>query len=147
MKKILLILVIFIFLFGACSKKDADTIKAKKIIEYNKKKFDNFPLSGKIVNGVREINVKALQFRWDPDTIVVRKGDKVRFFIESVDVPHGFELEGITIPGWDPDKAIKKDNKTILEITADEAGYWDMVCTVYCGPGHAGMRSKYIVKS
>ena len=147
MRRTIIFLMALAFIASSCSvREDKDIIKAKKIIEYHKKKFDNLPLSGKIVDGVREINVKAVQYRWDPDTIVVKKGEKIRFIIESVDVSHGFELEGIQIPGWDTDTAIKKDDKTILEVNADESGAWDLVCTVYCGPGHGGMRGKYIVR-
>ena len=146
MKKIIIGMLLLIFLISACSKEDEDTLKAKKLIEYHKTKFDNLPLSGKIVNEIREIEVKAIQYRWEPDTIVVKKGEKIRFVIESLDVPHGFELEGIQIPNWDVEKAVRKDDKVILEVKADEAGAWDMVCTVYCGPGHNGMRGKYIVK-
>ena len=143
----MLIFILSVLLISACSQKEGeDTIKAKKIIEYHKKKFDNLPLSGKIIDGAREIELKSIQYRWEPDTIVVKKMEKIRFVIESVDVPNGFELEGIIIPNWDPNKAIKKGNKTILEITADEAGTWDMVCTIYCGPGHVGMKGKYIVR-
>ena len=147
MKKIFAILLLSIFFISACApKEDEDTLKAKKLTGYHKKKFDNLPLSGKIINGVREIEVKAIQYRWEPDTIVVKKGEKIRFIVETIDVQHGFELEGIVIPGWDPDKAIKKGGKTILEINADEAGAWDLVCTIYCGPGHTGMKGKYIVR-
>ncbi|MEK6983100.1 MAG: cupredoxin domain-containing protein [Nanoarchaeota archaeon] len=147
MKKILIILTLLAFFVTACSQKeDEDTLKARKIMEYHKKKFDNLPLSGRIVNGMREIEIKAMQYRWEPENIIVKKGEKVRFIIESIDVPHGFELEGIVIPNWDPDKAIRKDDKAILEITADEAGTWDLVCTIYCGPGHSGMKGKYIVR-
>ena len=146
-KKLFLILIIIIIFISACSKKeDDDALKAKKIIEYHKKKFDNLPLSGKIINGIREIEVKSIQYGWEPDTVVVKKGEKVRLIVESIDVPHGFELEGIQIPNWDVDKAVRKGDKVILEINADEAGAWDMVCTVYCGPGHNGMRGKYIVR-
>src|SRR3989344_4176604 len=146
MKKTIIFLFIAMVLISACApKKDDDTIKAKKIIEYHKNKFDNLPLSGKIVNGIREIEVKAFQYGWEPANIVVKKGEKIRFIIETADVPHGFELEGIIIPEWDIDKAIKKEDKVILEVNAEEAGAWDLVCTVYCGPGHLGMRGKYIV--
>lgn len=147
MKKIILILVLGIFLISACSQKeDEDTIKAKKIIDFHKKKFDGLPLSGKVVDGVREIEVRAFQYGWDPDTIVVKKMDDIRFIVESIDVPHGFEIEGIAIPNWDPDKAVRKGSKVVLKLTADEAGIWDVVCTAYCGPGHIGMKGKYIVR-
>jgi len=147
MKKAVLILLLVVFLFSACSpKEDEDALKAKKIIDYHKKKFDNLPLSGKIVDGVREIEITSIQYRWEPDTVVVKKGEKIRLIVTTADVPHGFELEGIVIPGWDPEKAITKDDKIVLEFTADESGVWDMVCTIYCGPGHTGMKGKYIVR-
>ncbi|MBS3100727.1 cupredoxin domain-containing protein [Candidatus Woesearchaeota archaeon] len=158
MKKLFMALaLIFVFISACAPKEDKDAINAKKLIEYHKKKFDSLPLSGKIANGVREIGVKAFQYGWEPESIVVKKGEKVRFIVETADVPHGFELEGIIIPGWDPDKSVrkgwdpdksvKKGDKTILEINAEEAGVWDMVCTAYCGPGHTGMKGKYIVKN
>ena len=148
MKKLFFALaLIFVFISACAPKEDGDTAKAKKLIDHHKKKFDSLPLSGKIVNDVREINVKAFQYGWEPESIVVKKGEKIRFIVETVDVPHGFELEGIIIPGWDPDKSVKKGDKTILEINAEEAGVWDMVCTAYCGPGHTGMKGKYIVKN
>ena len=56
MKKAVLILLLVVFLFSACSpKEDEDALKAKKIIDYHKKKFDNLPLNGKIMDGVMEI--------------------------------------------------------------------------------------------
>src|SRR3990167_2449309 len=140
MRKTIVLIALIAFLISACSQKEEqDTVKARKIIEYHKKEFDNLPLSGKIVNGVREIELKAFQYGWNPENVVVKKGEKIRFIIETADVPHGFELEGIIIPGWDPDKSVRKGDKTILEIQADEAGAWDMVCTAYCGPGHTGI--------
>lgn len=139
--------ILLLFLLSSCSQKEDEAdLKAKKIIEYHKTKFDSIPLSGKMVNGVREINVKALQYRWEPENIVVKKGEKIRLVIESPDVPNGFEIEGVQIPGWNLDDTIKKGEKIILEYSADETGTWDMVCTVYCGPGHVGMKGKYIVK-
>lgn len=147
MKKITLIAVLLIIFVSACSSKEnEDMEKARKLIDYNKKKFDSLPLSGKVLNGVREIELKALQYRWEPENIVVNKGDRIRLSVTSEDVPHGFELEGITIPGWMPDNLIKKGDKVTFELTADEAGVWDIVCTGYCGPGHGGMKGKYIVR-
>ena len=144
MKKIILIIALALLL-SACST-DEDAIKAQKIIKYHKEKYDSLPLSGKLVDGIREIEVKAYQFRWDPDTIVVKKGEKIRFIVESMDLPHGFEIEGISIPGWNQDKSINKGEKAVIELAAAEAGTWDIVCTAYCGPGHGDMKGKYIVR-
>ncbi|MBI2658292.1 cupredoxin domain-containing protein [Candidatus Woesearchaeota archaeon] len=146
MKKIIMVLVLATFIISACSKEDDDTAKARKIIEYHKKKFDSLPLSGKVINGVREIEVKGSQYEWQPENIVVKKGEKVRLLVASLDVPHGFEIEGIVIPGWDIGKLIKKGDTAVLEFTAEEAGSWDTVCTGYCGPGHGTMKRKFIVR-
>ena len=82
MKKISFIFVLLVFLISACTQKEnQDTLNAKKIIEYHKKKFDNLQLSGKIVNGVREVDVKAIQYRWEPENIVVKKVEKIKFII------------------------------------------------------------------
>ncbi|HLC49962.1 MAG TPA: hypothetical protein VJI97_00875 [Candidatus Nanoarchaeia archaeon] len=146
MKKIIVILVFAIFLISSCSQRGTDAAKAKKLIDYNKKKFDSLPLSGKIVNGIREINIKGSQYEWEPENIVVSKGDKVRLIVESIDVPHGFEIEGIQIPEWNPDNLIKKGDKATLEFTAKDSGVWDTICSGYCGPGHGTMKRKFIVR-
>jgi|GEM_PF-3282510 cytochrome c oxidase subunit 2 len=145
MKKILLILVVALFV-SSCSSQDQDASKAKKIIDYHKKKFDSLPLSGRVADGVREIEVKGSQYEWQPENIVVKKGEKIRLIVTSLDVPHGFEIEGIIIPNWNVDNLIKKNEKAVLEFTADEAGVWDTVCTGYCGPGHGTMKKKFIVR-
>ena len=146
MKKIIVILVFAIFLISSCSQRGTDAAKAKKLIDYNKKKFYSLPLSGKIVNGIREINIKGSQYEWEPENIVVSKGDKVRLIVESIDVPHGFEIEGIQIPEWNPDNLIKKGDKATLEFTAKDSGVWDTICSGYCGPGHGTMKRKFIVR-
>ena len=150
MKRIIAILTFtLLLLLASCSstnQQDLDIEKAQKIMDYNKKKFDNLALSGKVVNGIRQIDLKSYQYSFDPDTIVVKKGEKIRLTIDVVDVPHGFEIEGMHIPGWDINEPLKKGEKKTAEFTADDAGSWDMVCTTYCGPGHSGMKGKFIVK-
>ena len=147
MKKIFLVLAVALILVAGCAKKeDEDTLKAKKIIQYHKNKFDNLALSGNVVDGIRVIEVKGTQYTWEPENIVVNKGEKVKLIVESLDVPHGFEIEGIAIPNWNPNVLIKKGDKAVLEFTPKEAGVWDTVCTGYCGPGHGTMKNKFIVR-
>jgi cytochrome c oxidase subunit 2 len=144
---LVIVFIFFALLISSCSKKeDEDTMKARKIIEYHMRKFDSLPLSGELVNGVRQIEVKGSQYTWEPENIVVQRGEKIKLIVTSADVWHGFELEGISIPGWDPDKLIKKGENAVIEFVAQEAGVWDVVCTGYCGPGHATMKRKYVVK-
>ena len=117
-----------------------------KIIDFNKKKFDSLQLSGALAGSIREVHLTSSQYMWNPENVVLKKGEKSRLIVQTTDVQHGFEVEGLEIPDWDIDTIIKKGDTRIIEFTPDEAGAWDMVCTVYCGPGHNGMRGKFIVR-
>lgn len=146
MKKLIFILSILAALIGSCSSIDSDAVKAKKIIEFHKVKFNNLPLSGAVVGGIREIGINGSQYTWEPENVVLKKGETARLIVQTNDIQHGFEVEGLQIPNWDYDTIIKKGDKQIIEFTPDEAGTWDMACTVYCGPGHNGMKGKFIVR-
>jgi heme/copper-type cytochrome/quinol oxidase subunit 2 len=41
---------------------------------------------------------------------------------------------------------VKKGQKTEINFVAEKAGEFAIVCSVYCGPGHAEMKGKLIVK-
>ncbi len=147
MKKIIYTIIVFLLIIlSSCDKGDIDSANAKKLLGYNREKFDKLPLSGKVVNGVREIEIKAFQFNWEPENIVVKKGEKLKLTIESMDVPHGFELEGLVIPGYDINKLIMPGTKEVIEFTPQDKGTWDLVCTGYCGTGHATMKGMFIVR-
>lgn len=98
-------------------------------------------LSGKIVDRVREINIKAFQFGFEPDTIIVKKGEKIRLKAISTDVTHG-----IGIKKYKFKKKLPVNKEQIIEFTADNAGNFHFYCTVYCGAGHGKMHGTLIVK-
>lgn len=87
------------------------------------------------VSGVKEFNVKAFQFGYDPDVITVKKGEKVRIKINNTDVPHGIRI---------PELDVKDENQ--VEFTADKAGEFAWYCTIFCGEGHRQMSGRLIVK-
>ena len=90
---------------------------------------------------VNEIKVRAFQWGFEPNEIVVKKGDKVRLLITSSDVNHGFN-----IPEYNIDVHLSPGQTVPVEFTADKAGAFQAYCSVYCGEGHAGMKAKLIVK-
>jgi cytochrome c oxidase subunit 2 len=90
---------------------------------------------------IREFDMTARQWEFEPDTITVNKGDTVKLHIKSVDVTHGFSLPdfGINVnlvPGED----------THVEFVADKTGTFSFACSVYCGTGHGGMVGTLIVE-
>ena len=90
---------------------------------------------------IKEIKLEAFQFGFSPDTIRVKKGDIVKIYVTSRDVPHGFYIKeyNINVP-------VQKGKVEKIEFLADKTGEFDILCSVYCGRGHGNMKAKLIVK-
>src|SRR5262249_36297162 len=88
----------------------------------------------------REIKVIARKFAFVPKTIQVKKGEKIRLLVTSEDVDHG-----IAIKEYDIDQVIKAKQTKTIECTADRAGKFEFVCSVFCGDGHPDMTGELIV--
>ncbi len=129
-----------------CTPQNTDVITAKKLIESSGQKYTDIPASGTLKDGVREIYIKAYQFYFEPELIVVNKGERIRLIISAEDVPHGFEIEGFTIPGYDIETVIRKGIPLTIEFTADEKGVWEFICTIYCGYGHSTMKGTFVIR-
>ena len=84
---------------------------------------------------VKEFNIKAFRWGYDPEVITVKKGDKVKLIIDNSDFEHGLRIPKLGVSG-----------KEIIEFTADEIGEFDWFCTNFCGSGHSDMSGKFIVE-
>ena len=146
MKTILPIMLLMLIALTACNVADEDTKLAKSLIEYQKSKYKDFPATGELKDGVREINLKAHQYFWEPELVIVNKGEKIKLNITSLDSPHGFEIEGFMIPDYDIESKIEKGQSITLEFTAEETGVWELICSVYCGAGHGDMKGLFVVR-
>ena len=90
---------------------------------------------------LKEFNITAKQFGFEPDIITVNKGNAVKLKITSIDVTHGFSINEYNI------RETLEPGKTItVEFVADKSGTFQFFCSVYCGIKHAEMRGKLIVK-
>jgi cytochrome c oxidase subunit II len=125
---------------------DAEKHLAQSLVAYDEHKYDELSVSGEMSGGVRIIHVTADALAFEPDTIIVNKGEKVRLMIQVLDVPHGFEIEGFTIPGYDINTKIRKGSPLTLEFVADEMGVWPFICTIYCGYGHSEMKGVFVIR-
>jgi cytochrome c oxidase subunit 2 len=98
-------------------------------------------LSGQVADGVREVKVEAKQWAFTPDRIVVKKGEKVRLVVTSMDVEHGLGIEAFNI-----NHKLPPHQPQTIEFTPDKAGEFEFHCTVYCGAGHGGMKGTLVVQ-
>lgn len=131
MKKTILFLVLSVFLLSACAQKAENLVGGGTPV----------PQTTTTNNGdVKEFKITAKQFAFEPATIEVNKGDKVRLIVTSVDVPHG-----IAIPEYGINERLDPGKPKTIDFTADKQGTFTAFCSVFCGSGHSAMKGKVIV--
>jgi cytochrome c oxidase subunit 2 len=103
------------------------------------------------------IEVTAKKYEFSPDEIRVKRGEKVRLKIHSVDENHGMKLSvypegskdksaGLVLANPQDNGRVDKANDQILEFVADRAGTYEFKCAVMCGMHHGRMKGKLIVE-
>lgn len=97
--------------------------------------------SGRIEGGVRVIDYDAFQYGFDPDPLIVRRGERVRLLAKSRDVAHG-----VMIPEVDFSTDMPTDKRKTAEFVAPaKPGEYPVFCSVFCGPGHGNMTGRLLV--
>ena len=105
----------------------------------------------------KDFNIKARRYAYEPPRIIVQKGDEVHIKLSSLDVIHGFFLEGHDIDSLiEPGKVdfkirhpSKGDEFTTVEeivFTADSPGKYRYRCSHTCGTMHPFMQGELIVE-
>lgn len=79
----------------------------------------------------REIVMASKQFKFNPDKVVVSKGERLRIVIKSLDVTHGFGISEYNMNFQTPPGQL-----VMVEFVADKVGTFTYFCTVFCGTGH-----------
>ena len=136
MRKIILLLILSVFLISACTQQNpANLVGQGTPIPQNE-------VSAAAQSGeVKEFKMTAKQFAFEPSTIEVNKGDKVRLIVTSTDVPHG-----IAIPEYGINERLDVGKPVTIKFTADKQGSFTAFCSVFCGSGHSNMKGKIIVR-
>ena len=101
-----------------------------------------YELSGELVEGIRIIKMKARRFEFDPGTIVVKAGEKVRLEVTSEDVVHG-----IGIKDFDINRKLKPGETETIIFATEKPGRHHFNSSVYCGSGHSDMHGELVVLS
>ena len=80
-------------------------------------------------------------YRWDPGTIFLEKGEKVRLSINGINgEEHPFNIEGTKIKGM-----VKKGEETVVPLQFDKEGTYRLICDVHSDRKHNGPMIAYIV--
>lgn len=93
------------------------------------------------VEEIRTIDVVASRFRFEPATISVVQGERVRLRMRSADVTHSFAVKAFRVKALIP----KGSEAVTVEFVADQAGTFEVTCAEYCGSGHSGMKGRLVV--
>jgi cytochrome c oxidase subunit II len=92
--------------------------------------------------GVKEIDVSAKKYEFDPTLIEVPYNTLLKIHLKAIDKEHGFEIKGVK------DSCVKfsPSEPVIIEFYSDKAGEFEFACCKYCGLGHGKMKGKLVVK-
>jgi cytochrome c oxidase subunit II len=90
--------------------------------------------------------VVARRFAFEPSTIEVIEGDRVRLLVRSADGPHGVEIKAFKVKKAVP-RAKPGDAPVTIEFVATAAGEYPILCSEYCGSGHKDMTGALVVRA
>lgn len=90
---------------------------------------------------IKEFEMTAKQWEFNPSTITVSQGDKVKLNINSIDVDHGFAISEFGV-----NETLSSGQTTTVEFTADKVGTYTFFCSVQCGAGHSNMQGQLEVE-
>ena len=94
----------------------------------------------------KTFEVVAKRFAFEPATIEVIEGDRVRLVVRSADGPHGVEIKQFKVKKAVP-RAKPGDSPVIIEFVASAAGSFPILCSEYCGKGHEDMTGTLVVQA
>jgi len=89
----------------------------------------------------RAIEMVASRFKFEPETLQVREGDRVRLTLRSTDTEHGFTIKKLNVRVAVP----KTGEPVTVEFVADRPGTYEFKCSEYCGSGHGRMKGQLVV--
>ena len=89
----------------------------------------------------RALEMVASRFKFEPETLEVTEGERVRLTLHSIDTEHGFSVRKLNLKVAVP----KTGEPVTVEFVADKAGTYEFKCSEYCGSGHGRMKGRIVV--
>ena len=90
---------------------------------------------------VKEFFIVAKNWEFSPPMIKVNAGDTVKLHVNTIEGTHGFLISEFGI-----NRRLEPGEEQEIVFMADKKGNFSMVCSVYCGSGHEGMRGVLVVE-
>jgi len=142
MKYLIIFGLMFLLIVAACTQQAQTDAQQKTQAEAQPaEKTADSGIGTEDASNIVKISMVAKQWEFDPATVTVKEGDKVRLTIKSIDVAHGF-----TIPDFDVSQRLEPGKTEIVEFTADKKGTYTFFCSVACGTGHRSMKGSLVVE-
>jgi cytochrome c oxidase subunit II len=104
------------------------------------------PAQEPVASAPKVFEVVARRFAFEPATIEVIEGDRVRLLVRSADGPHGVEIKAFKVKKAVP-RAKPGDEPVTIEFVATAAGEFPILCSEYCGNGHKDMTGALVVRA
>ena len=89
----------------------------------------------------RAFEMIASRFSFEPETLQVTEGERVRLTLRSTDTEHGFSIKKLNVKVAVP----KTGEPVTVEFVAGKAGTYEFKCSEYCGSGHGRMKGRIVV--
>ncbi len=95
-------------------------------------------------DGTHVIHVEVERFKFIPERIQVRQGERVRLVFTSRDTRHGVVIAEYGI--YEDEIPPRRKGEVAVEFTPDRPGTFIYRCAHLCGAGHAMMRGLLVVE-
>ncbi|HLD71717.1 MAG TPA: cupredoxin domain-containing protein [Candidatus Peribacteraceae bacterium] len=90
----------------------------------------------------RTIKMTAELWKFTPNVVRVKQGEKVTLAITSTSGTHG-----LSVPGLGINATIIQGNSMNVSIPTGKTGVFDFSCSIQCGSGHSDMKGQIIVEA
>ena len=90
----------------------------------------------------RIIQVTSENWKFTPNVITVKKGEKVQLQVTGISGIHGFAVPGLNI-----NQRVEPGQTVTIDLPTDAAGTYQFFCSIPCGPGHKDMKGQIVIES
>jgi len=105
--------------------------------------LDSKPTAEQAPSGsARTITMTAELWKFTPNVVTVKQGEKVTLEVTGVSGTHG-----LSIPGLGINETIIQGQTVSVDVPTDKVGTLDFLCSIQCGSGHSDMSGKIIIEA